>query len=89
MESEKEESERDVLQRNLDRGHGAARTPYIPEPCWWRRLSIFNPDIGRRNPVKDVAHSGGVNRRRMTAGRATAAKDDRIHGGGVVGNDAA
>lgn len=88
MESEKEEPERDVLQRNLDRGHGAARTPHIAEPCWWSRLSIFNADIGRRNPVKDVAHSGGVKRFRITTGRATASKDDCVHGGGAVGNDA-
>ena len=29
-----------------------------------RQVCIDDPDIGRRNPVKDIAHSGGVKRRR-------------------------
>src|SRR5213080_805539 len=56
--SEKEEPEWDVLQRDLDRGHGSARTARISEPRWCGRLCIDDPDVGRRDPVKDVTHSG-------------------------------
>jgi hypothetical protein len=57
---EKEEPEWHVLQRNPDRGHRAGRAPRITEPRWGCRLCIDDADIGRRNPVEDVAHSGGV-----------------------------
>src|ERR1700730_7395557 len=57
---EKKEPERHVLQRNTDRGHRAGRATRITEPRRGCRLRIDDPDIGRRNPVEDVAHSGGV-----------------------------
>ena len=62
--SKKEESERHVLQRDLDRRHGTAGTPSKAEPGRCGRLCIDDPDIGWRNPVKHIAHSGGVKRRR-------------------------
>jgi len=49
-----------------------------------RQVCIDDPDIGRRDPVKDIAHSGVVKRRRIATGRAAAPKDDCLHGRGVV-----
>src|SRR5262249_43574109 len=77
--SEKEEPAWDVLQRDLDRGHGSAWTPRITEPRWCGRLYIDDPDICRRDPVKDVTHSGAVARRRIAAGLAAASKDHCLH----------
>src|SRR6266480_2098495 len=58
--SKKEESEWDVLQRDLDRGDGSARTPCVAQSRWHGRLCVDDPDIGRHDPVKDVTHSGAI-----------------------------
>src|SRR6266478_1035514 len=58
--TEKEEPEREVLQRDLDRGHRAGGAPRITKPRWSSRLCVDDPDVGQRNPVEDIAHSGGV-----------------------------